>query len=235
MSRPSIDSETILIPDSLQETLYRLEEARRGFRPQSPETVQQALQWILSRQGLKGSYRNLFAPTEKDLSTGLELITGEKYPKRKALVRHILGEEALRATVLWNLKSSPAVSKALEGFRDILESGEKPPKETGFYCCYTCTMPFLRTLSVVKPEGWGETLERGIDNIKKARTADGRWRRFPFYYTLLTFSELDTPSAETELRHAGRTCEKLLNRYQNKGDRASLFKRLALEAAIKAL
>jgi len=235
MLQPSAEAEVILVPESLQETLYRLEEARLGFRPKSTVHIEQALQWVLSRQGLKGSYRGLFAPTEKDSSEGLQLITGERYPRRHALTRHILGEEALRATTLWGLGSSPVVARALEGFQAMLELGERPAKETGFYCCYTCTMPFLRTLSVVKPENWDETLERGIENIKQARTTDGRWRGFPFYYTLLMLSELDTSAAEAELKHAGRICEKLLHRQGNKEDRASQFRRLGLEAALNAL
>jgi hypothetical protein len=90
--------EPILVVESLAETLWRLEEARQGFRPKSVAQVEKALQWVLSRQGLEGSYMNLFAATEKDL-LGVQLPTGERIGS--AALRHILGEEALRTVLLW--------------------------------------------------------------------------------------------------------------------------------------
>ena len=92
-------------------------------------------------------------------------------------------------------------------------------------------MPFLRTLAVVKPGEWDEILEKGLNRIKEARTPDGRWHGFPFFYTLLTLSEMDTPSARAELRHASKVAEKLLKRYHG-NDRTSRFRRLGLEATL---
>ena len=73
-----METEKVLVPYSLQETLWRLEEVRRGFRSKSVAHVQEALQWVLSRQGLKGSYSNLFMPTNQDLIQGVRLLTGEQ-------------------------------------------------------------------------------------------------------------------------------------------------------------
>ena len=195
----------LLVSESLQETLYRLEEVRQGFRTGSDARVQEALDWVLGRQGLKGSYRKFFAPTEKDLSEGFQMLTGERYPGRKALTRHILGEEALRAVVLWNRRSHPAAIKALDGFDEMMNSNAG-----GYYCCYTCTSAYLRTLSVVNLSNCDEILEKGIGNIKKARASDGRWRGFPFYYTLLALSEMDVPSVKDELQFVGKTAQKLI-------------------------
>jgi len=220
-----MNEERILASESLQETLWRLEEVRRGFRSRSDEAVKEALDWVLSRQGLPKSYGNLFAPTEKDLKEGLQLLTGERFANRPTLTRHVLGEEALRAAIVWNLRSSPAVTEALKGFSGIIDRGGK----TGSYCCYTCTMPFLRTLNAVKPREWDEILERGIAKISGARTPNGKWHGLPFYYTLLTLSEMDIASATDELRHASKFGEKLISRYQG-DDRTSKFRKLALEA-----
>jgi hypothetical protein len=220
----------LLVPESLQETVYRLEEVRRGFRTGSNMEVKKALDWVLGRQGQKGSYRGLFAPTEKDLSEGLQTLTGERYPGRGALTRHVLGEEALRAVILWNRKSHPMAVKALNGFEEMVNG-----HTNGFYCCYNCTPAFLRTLSTSKLNGWDEILDKGISNIKKARAINGRWRGFPFYYMLLALSEMDLPSAKDELRFAGKTAQKLVGKYKNKNDRVSRFKTVGLEAAINAL
>jgi hypothetical protein len=222
-------TEKILVPESLQETLWRLEEVRQGFRGKSTADVQEALQWVLTRQGLKGAYLNMFMPTNQDLSQGVRLLTGERM-RSDAGTRHVLGEEALRTVSAWNLSSSPAVSQALKGFNDLLEAGGK----NGSWCCHTCTIAFLRTLAVVKPNEWDRILEKGLNRIEKARTPDGRWHGFPFYYTLLTVSEMETPSARAELRHASEVAEGLLKRYQN-DDRISRFRRLALEAALNVV
>jgi len=226
-----LGSERILVVESLAETLWRLEEVRLGFRLRVDAQVKEALKWVLSRQGLEGSYRNLFSPTENDVQ-GIRLLTGERIVPGAAL-RHILGEEALRTVVVWNLGSSPAVVEAVKSFYELLELGVKPARETGFYCCYRCTPAFLRTLAVVQPKGWKETLEKGIGNIGRSRTVDGRWRGFPYFYTLLLLSEVDMASAKAELRHASKVAEGLLKRYGN-DDRTSRFRRLGLEAALKA-
>jgi len=224
-----METTKILVPESLQETLWRLEEVRQGFRTKSAADVQEALEWVLSRQGLQRSYFNLFMPTNQDLSQGVRLLTGERMLS-DAGTRHVLGEEALRTVIVWKLGSSLAVKQALKGFNDLLEAGAR----SGGWCCYTCTTAFLRALAVVKPDRWDGILEKGINRIKKARTANGRWRGFPFYYMLLTLSEMDTSSARDELRHASKIAERLLKRYHN-DDRISRFRRLALEAVLNVV
>ena len=224
-----METNKVLVPDSLQETLWRLEEVRQGFRSKSVADVQEALRWVLARQGLQGSYFNLFMPTNQDLSQGVRLPTGERMLS-DAGTRHVLGEEALRTVIVWKLGSSSAVKRALESFNDLLEAGAK----SGSWCCYTCTTAFLRTLAVAKPNRWDGILEKGLNRIKKARTADGRWHGFPFYYTLLTLSEMDTPSAQAELKHTSKIAERLLKRYRG-DDRISRFRRLGLEVALNAV
>jgi hypothetical protein len=153
-----METESLVVQDSLAETLWRLEEVRRGFRIKSEVYVGEALDWVLSRQGLRGSYvGELFAPTEMELSGGVQLLTGERIVSGS--VRHILGEEALRTAIVWNLDSHPAVARAVKGFHRLLDRGGAPSaRESGFYCCYTCTPAFLRTLTVVKPDNWDSDL-----------------------------------------------------------------------------
>ncbi len=215
--------------DSLAETLWRLEEVKRGFRSETETQVAEAIDWILSRQGLRGAYRGLFAPTEKDLQ-GVKLLTGE--PLCSAALRHILGEEALRSLIIWSFESHSAVKRAKESFIHSIErAGDPSAKTSGFFCCHKCTVAFLRALVAVKPDGWETTLARGIANIGKKRSGDGKWRGFPFYYTLLTLSEMDTPFAKAELRYAGRRAKELLGRY-SKEDRTSRFRKIGLEATL---
>jgi hypothetical protein len=223
-----VEEKEILVSGSLQETLWRLEEVRYGFRAKSPAHVQEALEWVQSRQGLEGSYCDLFMPTSQDLARGVTLPTGERM-QTNAGTRHVLGEEALRTLIVWKLGSSRPVAEALRGFNRILERGGK----TGRYCCYTCTISFLRTLAVTSIDDADRILEKGLSIIKKARTTDGKWRGFPFYYTLLCLSEIESSIARDELEHASQAAERLMKRYK-KNDRISLFRKLALKSAAEA-
>lgn len=224
-----MDDKKILVSDSLQETLWRLEEVRKGFRKKSDVHIKEALEWVLSRQGLEGSYYNLFLPTSQDLLQGAHLLTGERV-KTTAATRHILGEEALRTLIVWDFESSKPGREATKGFNQIIERGGK----SGSYCCYNCTIAFLRTLAVTRTNARDEILEKGLRKIKKAQSPDGRWHGYPFYYTLLFLSELGSPEARNELKHAKKGADMLLKRYSG-NDRKSLFRRLALEAASNAI
>jgi hypothetical protein len=184
----------ILVPQSLQETLWRLEEARLvGLECSDPE-VEETLGWVLGRQGLRSSYRGLFAPTEEDFSQGARFLTGERI-RSGAGTAHVLGEEALRALCIWGLRDRDETQHALENFHNIVEKG----RATGGYCCYTCTIALWRAVNAARPAGWEEVLEKGLTKLKQARTPEGRWRGYPFYYTLLTLASLLPRS--TILRH----------------------------------
>ncbi|MEM2129797.1 MAG: hypothetical protein QXZ70_04280 [Candidatus Bathyarchaeia archaeon] len=221
---------SLLVQESLQETVYRLEETRLGFRKSSSEETQKALNWILGKQGLKYSYRGLFAPTEKDMTEGFQTLTGEQFLGRNALSRHILGEETLRAVILWNRSSDPAAVKALKAYEKIVNLSVD-----GTFCCYNCATAFLRTLVAAKVGNWSETLDKGIGKLRKERTSNGRWHGYSFYYTLLALSEMDVPSTKDELQHASNAAKKLIRKYEQKDDRTSRFRTLALEASINAL
>jgi hypothetical protein len=57
-----------------------------------------------------------------------------------------------------------------------------------------------------------------VSFLKEHRDGRGRWRRFPFYYTLLALSEASGGSAEPELRYAAPGLERMLKR-RARGDR----------------
>ena len=216
----------ILVPGSLMETLWRLEEVCLGFRADPQANVDEALDWVLSRQGLEGSYYGLFLPTPEDLERGLQLPTGERM-HTTAAAKHILGEEALRTSLVWKRDRTPQVRQALKGLETIVDRGGK----TGRYCCYTCTIAFLRTLVTTAMSGKDEIVQKGLDRIRSARTPDGRWKGFPYYYTLLTLTEIDQPKARNELEYASKTAEKLLKRYHGKS-RTDQFRSQALKATL---
>ena len=48
--------------------------------------------------------------------------------------------------------------------------------------------------------------------LKTRRDGNGRWRAFPFHYTLLALSDIELPSALAERRYAAPACERCLKR-----------------------
>jgi len=107
-----------------------------------------------------------------------------------------------------------------------------PSCERGYFCCKHCTRGCLRSVNAVKTEGWEKTLKNGVAGVKKMRTPDGRWHRYPFHYTLLMLSEVDSASAKRELKYTRSIAERLITRYENKPDRTSRFRAHVLNIAL---
>ncbi len=55
-------------------------------------------------------------------------------------------------------------------------------------------------------------LAGGVRQLKKRRDGKGRWRQFPFHYTLLALSEMDFPAAIREMKYAAPSCERVAKR-----------------------
>lgn len=176
----------------------------------------EAAEWIAGRQGVKGAYRGMFAPTPLDYRRGIRVFTGERVLS-SAAIGHILGEEASRALIKLDGRSrvaSEALKKSNKGIIRALMSCETPARVRGFYCCGTCSASLWRHLAVGGLNKSRKRLNAGLRVLRKYRDGSGKWRRFPFYYTLLALSEIDDKLALRELEYAAPLCERLLNRYR---------------------
>lgn len=94
----------LLDPTSLVNTLDAINERFLFGEPIPSDEGLQIAQWIATRQGEKGAYRGMFAPTQQDFEQGIRLFTGERLVSASA--RHIIGQEASRrygclATRMW--------------------------------------------------------------------------------------------------------------------------------------
>ncbi|MBC8386166.1 MAG: hypothetical protein H8E57_11690, partial [Candidatus Cloacimonetes bacterium] len=78
--------------------------------------------------------------------------------------------------------------------------------------CGKCSVSLWRHLLVGKYIDAERRLEAGIEVLKDHRDGKGRWRRFPFYYTLLALSEMDFAGAIEEMRYVAPILSKLLRR-----------------------
>lgn len=208
----------LLNVNSLASTLDALNEVFFLGKSLSNADRRKVADWIAGRQGLKGAYRGMFAPTPLDYRRGIRLFTGERVVSGAA-IGHILGEEASRALILLDGSSAvarDALKRSNRGMIRALMSCETPGRVRGFYCCGTCTAAMWRHLAV---GGLGKSKQRlgaGLKVLRKYRDGTGKWRRFPFYYTLLALSEVDDKLARDELRYVMPLCERLLRRYSAK-------------------
>ena len=220
----------IINPNSLAMTLDAVNEAFFYGRHLSNLQREQAAKWIADRQGRPNSYANMFAPTENDLKEGVRVFTGEKL-RSGASIRHILGEEACRVLILLEVSSVDvhnALDRASLGMMSALNRSEAKGDTSGMYCCGTCTCSLWRHLVVGGLEDAESRLAAGMKTLKLHRDGTGRWKRFPFYYTLLALSEIELPSAVEEMRYASRACERCLRQFP-KDDKITQRRRFLIE------
>jgi hypothetical protein len=216
---------------SLARTVDAVNEAFFYARELTKSQREEAAKWIAGRQGLPGSYLNMFALTKKDIEDGVRVFTGEKIAPGAA-ARHIIGEEACRALILLDSRSrnvSDALDRAAVGMLDRLHGADKSAgRKVGTYCCGRCSVSFWRHLVVGGFDHAERRLEAGVKELVKYRKDDGKWRTFPFYYTLLALSEIDLPVAVREMRYAAPVIERLLQRAP-RDDKTARRRRLLME------
>lgn len=199
---------------SLAETIDALDEVFFFGKPISSKERDEAAWWLASRQGLPGSYADMFAPTEADQGQGFAMFTGDRIATRAGST-HIMGEEASRLLILLD-SPDPAVKQALTRARDgmvgrmLTLNGEPRYGDIGTYCCGACSCAYWRNLSVGGLIQQEERLMAGLDALRRHRQDTGRWRKFPFHYALLALTEMPLPEAKLEMEYAAPSCERLL-------------------------
>jgi hypothetical protein len=199
---------------SLAETLDAVHESF-FYSNNIPESDRiQTARWIASRVGIPGCYAGMAAPAKNDFSNGIRTFTGE-WVRSKAGISHVLGEEACRVLLQLNI-SEPLVKEALhratEGMLQRLIANETTGEVQGLYCCGTCSVAYWRHILAGGLDKNKARLAAGIQTLKSLRTGDGRWRRFPFAYTLLALSEINSSPAIEEIQYAAPVMERYLKR-----------------------
>jgi len=203
---------------SLAETVDAVNEALFFGKNITGEQKKQIALWLASRQGAKGSYSGMIAPTEIDFKTGIKVFTGEPVTTR-AGTSHILGEESSKILLKLGVKNKAVVNaldKSIKGFEKGMKRAVEMGYNDGFYCCGKCTAAYWQNLAAGGLKYQERRLNKGMKILYKLRDGKGRWRRMPFYYTLLALSEIDSPLANKELEYAAPGLEKLLKRFNDK-------------------
>jgi hypothetical protein len=95
-----------------------------------------------------------------------------------------------------------------------LERAAKVSRERnpGLYCCGKCSVGLWRNLLAGGLTRHEERLRRGASHLRSMRDGDHKWRRFPFWYTVLALSEMDNAEATAELKYAAPALERAASR-----------------------
>ncbi len=201
----------LIHPESLSETVDALNEALASGQTISARDRVAVARWIALRQGLPGAYANTFAGFESERKNGIRLFTGERV--NSASARHILGEEAcrvLRKLDVRDKNAQQALASATEGLQQAVARWVADPRHTniGTFCCGKCTVGLWRHLIVGGLDRPEERLEKGVTHLRSKRDGAGGWQTFPFWYTILTLTEIEGPEANAEIRYARAQLER---------------------------
>jgi hypothetical protein len=79
-----------------------------------------------------------------------------------------------------------------------------------------------------------ERLTGGVRVLEEHRDGRGRWRRFPFYYTLLALLEGGVKAAVPEMRYAAPGLDRLLKRPARR-DKYSVRRRALAERVLEVV
>jgi hypothetical protein len=218
---------------SLSQTVDALNAAVFERRPLPATERKRVARWIASRQGLPGAYAETFAGFAGERSKGIVVFTGERITSASA--RHIVGEEACRALQLLGVRDravSAALDRACDGLLHCLERAALDPRRTnpGLFCCGKCSVGLWRNLLSGSLNRREERLGRGAGHLRSMRDGNGRWRRFPFWYTVLALSEMSAPEAISELRYAAPVLERAIRSTPH-----GIYPRRRREVAVRAL
>jgi hypothetical protein len=200
---------------SLSQTVDAINAVHFDGRTLASAERRDAARWIAGRQGLPGAYGGTFAGFPDERSRGIVLFTGERITSASA--RHILGEEASRVLRQLHVRDA-GVTRALEhadeGLMGCLARAAEDPRRTnpGLFCCGKCSVGLWRNLLAGGLDRHEERLRRGTLHLKSMRDGEQQWRTFPFWYTVLALSEMDSREARAELTYAAPALERAAGR-----------------------
>ncbi len=164
----------------------------KGLPPSAEQ--EKLVRFILEHQNPLQGFT--FHPTTGEQETGLALVTGE--PAHTRLLRfHAFELETLRLLAL--LKPvDPQVQDIL------LLADERLVKLCFSKVCITgeCKVASIAHLRYRNTRNPDETLNRmGLSKLRQHRLDSGRWKGFPFFFTLLWLLELPPELSAAELQH----------------------------------
>lgn len=211
---------SLIHADSLAATVDAVNEAVFFNRVRCKAARRRAARWISERVGMRGGYAGMPALTDADRQSSYVMFTGEKV-STGAGRGHILGEEACRAMRMLSVnddriddaKVVDAVERAeAEVLRRITHPGNPKGHVPGTYCCAKCSVALWRNIAAGGMDHHEARLQDGVAALRARRDGKGRWKQYPYWFTLSALIKMPGKIALPELRYAAPSCERMLRR-----------------------
>lgn len=234
-------SEGILIEESLIETLFRLEEAHYGLRSYQNQQIRKALDWLMPFLNIgNGQIKIDITAYDRRLTGGYRNSSGEYV--RKKYVKLPTGEQkgnlsiqCIYQLLTWGKEIPTVEEKAKNYFLNVYPAPYKKPNlaQSGRFCCNSCNILYQKTLKLTDPDFYAKQEKAFMRNLSKTKSSTERWKGYPFYYTILTLKEIDSAATRNELRNAAKYVSQSLMEKYNENDRASKFRKLAIQTVLE--
>lgn len=203
-------AEMLIDETSLSETIDTISVRLAAGEPLSAAEREDVVAWLLGRQIQTGRGGGMFAPFPGEYEAGVRLFTGERLRTRVA-TRNVLTVESAR------------ILSALAGERaDVRKALTRSSVAVRHACfalahcvigeCAHSSIAYMRDAASDRRGDHRKWIEDHLHVIREHRDGKGRWKRFPFYYTLLALLEVGTPAANTELGYARPACRRVVGR-----------------------
>ncbi len=171
--------------------------------------------WLLDRQIRSGRGRGMLDPFPGEFEVGVRLFTGERLQTRIA-TRNVLTLESAR--ILSALAGeAPEVRSALSRTSEAMRHACFAVTHCVIGECAHSSIAYMRDAASERSSCRRKWIEDHLHVIREHRDGTGRWKRFPFYYTLLALLEVGTPSANAELEYADPACRRVFERASHGG------------------
>lgn len=190
--------------EGLAQVLERAEAALRQGPAAVAPTRNDLVRSLLDRQIQSGRKAGLFAVSLSDWERGPHLWTGEPI-RTKLATEQVFSQEAAR--LLCRLAGGdPTVERAVASASTRLAGTCYALQHCTIGECATSFIGYVRFLAAVLGDNAHAEIAPRIHTLSQCRLGDGRWKRFPLFYTALVLSELRLPAAKDELLYAREAC-----------------------------
>lgn len=192
-------------PTSLAATLDTAAEAFFYQKPIPTAHREETASMLISRQIHSGSNSGFFIPFAAETETQSRLFSGEQLNTdfARSHIQLIESARVLNLLGMDNLAVTQSIRVADQRMSTLCYSKFCPKGE-----CKSLTIAYMRYLTSCNASDSGTRLNSFLTKLANHRDGKGKWRGFPYYYTLLMLSEVDDPLATQELQYAAPLCEK---------------------------
>ncbi len=220
------------VTTSLYETLNRLEEHYWSIRKASKQEVREAIGWVKDQFEPGSGWTK--TDYDKEQTGGYRQKSGRyikvkylKLPTREGKINHGI----LIPLYLFLYCSDKDLKKEIREMFLQVYPGPLNGRESavsGRFCCESCNIQYQRALNHISPETYSDLEGKFIQELEQSLTPTLRWKKYPFYYTVLSLHDIGTPAVLEFLHKAASMFNWNKAEKYNDNDRKSLMRYKAI-------